>query len=267
MVYLRCLYRITALALWLVFACLISVPYQFSGWEGNRKISRIVRLWARGVARILNLKIKKYGEMPSLQRGLVVSNHLGYIDIITHGTLFPSRFTSTTVIARWPVIGWIISLTRPVWVDRGYKPASKKASRDFIKTMRRGMCLIVYPEGTSTDGKGGILDFKSTAFEAAVSGNMPVLPVLTLYKEKPGEKTVCWYGDMTLFPHIWEVLKRPSIEAELYFLDAIFPEGRSRKELASFVHGRMSEEYEKLTRRACERECRNDGAGIPANER
>jgi 1-acyl-sn-glycerol-3-phosphate acyltransferase len=111
--------------------------------------------------------------------------------------------------------------------------------------MKRGMYLIVYPEGTSTDGKSGILPFKSTSFEAALVGNSPIIPVITRYNEVPGRPTVCWYGDMTLLPHVWQILRFPSIEAEVRFLDPIMPEGRPRKELASFVHDVMVREYSK----------------------
>jgi hypothetical protein len=51
---------------------------------------------------------------------------------------------------------------------------------------------------------------------------------------------------MKFFPHAWQVFKLPSIEAELRFLEPVFPEGRSRKELASFVHALMAREYEKM---------------------
>ncbi len=246
MAFFRRLYRIAALALWTSVLTAFTIPYRFGGWKGRRKISRIVHLWAKGVARILNLRIKTYGNIHDLPAGLVVSNHLSYIDVIVHGTVFPVRFTSTTEIAKWPVLGKIVDVSYPVLVNRESRPASRKASRDFAKTMKRGMSLIVYPEGTSTDGKNGILPFKSTSFEAAAAGNLPVLPVLTRYREPPGRPTVCWFGDMTLLPHMWQVLGFPSIDAELHILPPVSPEGRSRKELASCVYELMDREYRRI---------------------
>ncbi|MFC1643830.1 lysophospholipid acyltransferase family protein [Candidatus Omnitrophota bacterium] len=246
MAFFRRLYRIILLVAWFVFIALLSIPQQFKGWEGRIKLSHLARLWARGIARITNLRIKVHGDVHGVQSGLVVSNHLGYIDVITHGTVYPSRFTSTTEIDRWPILGNFIALSQPIMVDRTSKAMSRKALRDFAKTMTRGMYLVVYPEGTSTDGKNGILPFKSTSFEAAVVGNQPVLPVLTRYGDLPGDATACWYGDMTLLPHLWQVLGFPSIEAELHFLPPIFPEGRSRKEMATYVHDTMEREYHRL---------------------
>ncbi len=246
---LRRLYRVTAIFFWTLFMILRALPHQFGGWEGRRKIADLLRTWSRGVAGILNLRVEVRGKIPDDFSGLVVSNHLGYIDIITHGTVFPLRFTSTTVVARWPIFGSMIAVTQPVLVNRESRPASRKALRDFAKTMRKGMCLIVYPEGTSTDGKGGILPFKSTSFEAATFGDMPILPVLTRYIEEPGKPTVCWYGDMTLLPHMWQVLGLSSVEAELHILPPVYPEGMSRKEVSSRVHGLMEKEYSRVTGR------------------
>jgi len=240
------LYRIAALLLWSVLVGLMSVPYQFTGgWNGIRHMSRFTHLWNRGVAKIVNLRVKMSGEIPPVSGALVVSNHLSYLDIVTHGSVLPVRYSPKSDIAKWPILGWYIGLSRPIWTNRISRLASKKTLAEFAQTIKHGMYLIIYPEGTSTDGKNGILPFKSTSFEAAIEGNMPIFPVLTSYKQSPGEPTVCWYGDMTLLPHVWQLLKFPSIEAELRFLPPVFPSGRPRKELASFVHGVMAGEYGK----------------------
>ena len=235
------------MGVWYLIVIVIMIPYRFQkGWEGTRNISRSVLLWARGMARILNLNIKTYGKLPDVSGGLIVSNHVGYVDIITNGTILPLRYTSTVELSKWPVIGQVIDSSRPIRVDRNSAPACRKASRDFVKTMNQGMYLLVYPEGTSTDGKSGIRPFKSTSFDAAVTGNAPILPILTRYREVPGRETVCWYGDMTFPPHAWKVLGYPRIDAEMHFLPCIMPEGRTRKELAAFVHDVMAEAYENL---------------------
>jgi 1-acyl-sn-glycerol-3-phosphate acyltransferase len=239
-------YRITALITWSIIIAVLSIPYRFiSGWRGVKKIGHYTYLWNKGIAKIINLRVKVSGAIPDVPGGLVVSNHLSYLDIITHGSVLPLRHTPKSDIAKWPILGWYIGLSRPVWIDRQSRQASKKALRDFAKTMKRGMYLIVYPEGTSTDGKSGILPFKSTSFEAAITGNAPIIPVITRYNEIPGRPTVCWYGDMTLIPHVWQVLRFPSIEAQVRFLDPIKPDGRPRKELASIVRDAMMREYSK----------------------
>jgi 1-acyl-sn-glycerol-3-phosphate acyltransferase len=245
MVFFRRIYRITALIAWSFIMAVISMPYQLTGgWSRIKSVSRLVHVWNKGVARIVNLRVNTIGDIPRLKGGLVVSNHLSYVDIIAHGSVLPVRYAAKSDIAKWPVLGWYLNLSRPIWTDRESKQASRKAVRDFAKTMRRGMYLIVYPEGTTTDGKRGVLPFKSTSFEAAIAGKMPVIPVITRYAEVAGRSTVCWYGDMTLLPHVWRVLGFPSIDVTLKFLEPVLPATSRRKEFASSVHAVMSREYE-----------------------
>ncbi len=225
----------------------ISLPNRFRGWNGRRHTSELLRFWAKGAARITGISIKTFGRTHGNVSGLVVSNHLGYVDIVVHAAIFPLRFAPSTEVAKMPVVSGIVSASNPIFVDRSSAHAAKKAVRDFAKTMKRGMCLIVYPEGTSTNGKNGILPFKSTSFDAASSGGMPVIPILTRYVEDEREPSVAWYGDMTFFSHFWKVLGKRKIEAEVYMLDLIEPGGRTRKELASFVHDVMSREYAGLS--------------------
>ena len=245
MIFLSRIYKITAFFIWSLIVMSSSIPYRFMGWEGRRKIAHLVQLWARGVAKIINLHVKTYGDAGDISSGLVVSNHLGYIDIITHGTIFPLRFTPKKEVVSWPLVGGIVSSSNPVIIDRTSKAASKNTLRNFIKTMRQGMYLIVYPEGTSTDGKRGIAPFKSTPFEAAILGKLPILPVLTRYRG-PSGNDISWYGDMKFFPHLWKILALNSIEAEVRFLPAIFPEGKTRKEMSTYVHNMMDREYRAL---------------------
>lgn len=244
---IRRIYRIAALAAWFIIPPLLAVPWQIRGDRRSiEKINRFTRLWSRGIARLVNLRVTVTGAQPDLAGALIVSNHTSYLDIITHGSLFPVRYAAKADIAAWPFLGWYLGQSRPIWTDRSSRQASEKALRAFTKTMKRGIPLIVYPEGTTTDGAHGILPFKSTAFEAAITGNVPVIPILTRYRDVPGRPTVCWYGDMTLMPHVWQVLGYPSIEAEVRFLAPVYPEGRSRKELAAYVQGIMAREYRAL---------------------
>ncbi len=239
-------YRISALIFWSIVIAVASIPCRFiGGWKGTRKIGHFTHLWNKGIARIVNLRVTVTGAIPSVPGGLVVSNHVSYLDIVTHGSVLPLRYSPKSDIAKWPILGWYLGLSRPVWTDRQSRQASKKTLRDFAKTMKHGMYLIVYPEGTSTDGKSGILPFKSTSFEAALVGNTPIIPVITRYDEVPGRPTVCWYGDMTLLPHVWQLLRFPSIEARMHFLEPITPDGRPRKELASMIRDVMIREYNK----------------------
>ena len=245
MALIRRVCRIIFLLAWTLIMVTASLPNRLRGWKGIKATCELTRVWAKGIAFISGINITTFGKSHNAGAGLVVSNHLGYIDIIVHASLFPLRFTPSTDVAKIPIVGGVTTASNAIFVNRRSTPAAKKAVRDFTKTMKRGIYLIVYPEGTSTDGKSGILPFKSTPFDAAAEGDMTILPILTRYREKTGSQRVAWYGDMTFFSHFWKLLGIRKIEAEVRFLDPIAPEGRDRKQLASFTHEMMSREWEK----------------------
>jgi lyso-ornithine lipid O-acyltransferase len=234
---------------WTAGVIFISLPNRLRGWNGIRATSKLVCIWGKGVARISGISVKTYGKMPADVSGLVISNHLSYVDIVVHASIFPLRFTPSTDVGKMPIVGTVTAMSNALFVDRTSATSAKKTARNFIKTMRKGLFLIVYPEATSTDGKRGILPFKSTPFDAASEGNMPVIPILTRYKEKSSEPEIPWYGDMTFFPHFWTLLGSKSIEAEVLFLDPIEPGEKSRKELAAYTHEVMSKTWEEWNKK------------------
>lgn len=243
MALIRIFYKLTALVLWSLLLVPMTFPFRLAGRKYLKQITAITRLWLRGAARISNLKVKVHGSLPK-QGALIVSNHLSYVDGIVEGGLLNLRWASRADVAKWPLVGLLIASSGTIWVDRTTKSASKKTLDEFIYTLQSGFCLLVWPEGTSTDGKDGLLPFKSTAFEAAVAAGVPAYPILISY----ADHNVLWYGEMTLVPHLCKIFALPKIEAELHALEAIHPNGMDRKEFAEHVRQVMDREYRKIVR-------------------
>ena len=246
MAFIRRITRIFLLSLWFSFASMLGIMAGIGGWGGIKRVTIISRLWGWGISKIIGMNIKVYGDPGKIDGGLIVANHQSYLDIIAHATIFSIRFTPKVEIASWPVLGWILTINRPIWVDRKSKQRSQKTLSEYQETLEHGINLIVYPEGTSSDGSR-ILPFKSTPFEAVSSGNYKIFPVLIRYLQKPGEPTFCWYGDMTFLPHCWQILGSSSINVEIHIMDPLIPGGRKRKELAHFVHEHMENKYSEIT--------------------
>ncbi|HCE45424.1 MAG TPA: hypothetical protein DET40_17940 [Lentisphaeria bacterium] len=245
MTFLRRIIRFPAILVWFAITGIYALFIGFGSRKGIKRVTKVAMLWGAGNARIINMNIKVVGDPHKIEGGIIVSNHLSYLDILAHAAVFRLRFTPKADIARWPFLGWFIYVSRPIWVNRESRQESHLTLRKYKETLEDGINLIVYPEGTSSDGKG-ILPFKSTPFEAVVSGNFKIHPILTRYVRKPDEPTLCWYGGMTLVPHCWYVLGRKSTEVEIHILQPILSNGKNRKELARFVHDYMEKEYEKL---------------------
>jgi len=239
------LWRLFAAACWFQVAALGAILILPLGWGGIRRVTRFSTLWGWGLCRIMGVRIRLEADPGAdpAPRGLVVSNHLSYVDVLVHAALFPLRFAPKAEIARWPVLGWYLALSRPVWVDRRSRQKSGRTMAQFADTLAHGIPLIVYPEGTSTHGRDGLLPFKSTPFAAVGEGGAMIRPVLIRYDEPPGRPPVCWFGDAPLLPHAWQVLGMRRIDAHVRLLPPADPAGRDRKDLAADLHDLMERAY------------------------
>lgn len=244
----RRLWRIPALLLWAIGHGVYSLPFRYLYEEKRsiRRMARQIRIWAAGICWILGIRARIHGDPKLYEKtgGLVVSNHLGYADIFLHASVFGLRFTPKADIRKWPVLGWYADMTRPIWVDRKSKQSSARTMVLFRETLLNKIPLIIYPEGTSTDGKSGILPFKTTPFEPVVGTDIPVQPIVVVYRVPRGGVDPAWYGDMTFLPHLWDLLGASGVTADIYLLPQIRAEGRTRKELAQFVHDEMLKVYD-----------------------
>lgn len=250
---MRRIIKLLAICLWLPFTGFFSFFAHIGGWGAIRRVARCSSIWGRGFVKILGINVTVVGDTDSFKGGMIVSNHMGYLDILVHATIFPIRFTPKSDIKNWPGLGWYLGISRPIWVDRGSKQNSRGVLKQILDTMEHGIPLIIYPEGTSTDGENGILAFKSTPFEAIAGSDYPILPIITYYRGTEDGQSAAWFGDMTLLPHLWRIFGYKSINVELHILPQIKAEGRSRKELAEYVHSVMEKEYWNIKNRQHEK--------------
>ena len=249
--FIRRAYRISLLFLWcplLMTAAAIAWCLAGSVWRKVACGAFFARIWAAGSTRIIGVRPVLRGALPEDQGVLVVSNHLGYLDVLAHGTFFKLRFAPKAEIRRWPFFGWLVALGSPVWIDRNNPRMAAEYERKFRETMEHGVSMLVYPEGTSTDGRHGLLPFKSTPFAAALSGRSRILPTLLFYRARSGaEESGSWHDDTPFAVHLWRVLGAKGVDIDVWILPEIRPlPGESRKELAQRVHDIMEKEYWKI---------------------
>ena len=234
------------LALFVAWTLLVIPPYGLTlvaRWRGYR---RFARLYWRGAARILGMRVIVRGEPSPTHPTLFVANHASYLDIVVLGSLIEAAFVAKKEVGGWPGIGVIAKLGRTIFVDR--RPARAGEQRDEItKRLDKRESLILFAEGTSNDGNR-VLPFKSALFSAAegqVDGRpVTVQPISLAYTRLDGlpighgwRPFFAWYGDMTLAPHLWTVLGLGRVTAEVtYHAPTTIEAFRSRKALADHCH-------------------------------
>lgn len=245
----RRLIRLSLLLPWLIWMAIVSCPIynRRDRWSAIQGMAVQIQKWGRGLLWIFNIKLTVHPENARYQGGLVVSNHMGYVDIFVHSAACGLRFCPKSDVRSWPVLGWYAGLTFPIWIDRRSRLKSKDALAEFRATLAHNVPLIVYPEGTSTDGKQ-VLPFKTSSFEVAAAGGFPIQPLVTIYRVPEGEASPCWYTDIGIIPHLWQLVGISQIQCDIYQLPQIQAEGRSRKELAEVTYKVIAEAHAKYAR-------------------
>jgi 1-acyl-sn-glycerol-3-phosphate acyltransferase len=192
---------------------------------------------SRRSLRILKLQAQVAGPVPG--GGLLVCNHLSYLDIPVLASLAPAVFVAKRNIRSWPVIGWLTSLAGTLFVDRGRRTEVGQTNEEIRQTLEAGVLVILFPEGTSSDGQT-VLPFKSSLLEPATQKNHPLSVALIQYQLDEGDvrEDVCYWRDMTFFPHLLNLLGLRTVRASVR-LAPFQPDASDRKELAKRLHAEV----------------------------
>lgn len=172
----------------------------------------------RLVCRVLGIRVETYGRPPVEGPLLIVSNHVSWLDIVVLSAVAPVSFVAKKEVASWPFFGSLARLQRTVFVDRERRHATGNSRNDMQARLRAGDILVLFPEGTSSDGRR-VLPFKSSFFGAADIDGVLVQPVSIAYRGQrnlPMNRRLmpsyAWYGDMDLAPHLLQALATGPIE-------------------------------------------------------
>jgi 1-acyl-sn-glycerol-3-phosphate acyltransferase len=187
----------------------------------------------RGLAAI-SLQLSVSGGFPS--DGLIVSNHLSYLDILVLSAAVPCVFVSKAEVEQWAIIGRYARWAGTVFVRRHDRPDAARANVSVAASLKSGVPIVLFPEGTTTDGHR-LLRFHSTMLQPAIDACAPITPCAIIYELDDGDAghEVCWWGDMTFLPHLWNLLRKRSIRARLGFGEAVMA-GGDRKQLSHILY-------------------------------
>uniref|UniRef100_A0A7V5CTW6 1-acyl-sn-glycerol-3-phosphate acyltransferase n=1 Tax=Acidobacterium capsulatum TaxID=33075 RepID=A0A7V5CTW6_9BACT len=187
--------------------------------HGGRVPLRTRVLWmhhsCRRVARALHLEIASEGRPPVA--GLITSNHLSYLDVLAYASVMPCVFVSKADVLHWPVFGMLARFGGTLFVNRERRTAVESVSRQMEAVLAEGLPLVLFPEGTSTDGSE-VLPYFPSLLEAAIRVRAPITPAAVSYAS-PGraESGFCYYGDVSFLPHLRSLLRVPRAEARVRF--------------------------------------------------
>ena len=193
----------------------------------------MVQHWCRLACRIVGLRRNITGTAAPEARFLV-ANHVSWLDIVALAAERPCLFLAKAEVANWPVIGALARGIDTLFVRRGEAGQTAAVAERMLWQLRRGRCVLLFPEGTTTAGDR-LLRFHSKLFEPAERAGAVVQPIALSYTGVARD-VAPFIGEDEFLPHLLQVLRRDRIELDLAYCPPL-PADQPRAALAAARSG------------------------------
>jgi 1-acyl-sn-glycerol-3-phosphate acyltransferase len=195
------------------------VSYCFLRLRGKPSLVQRAQ-WLQSASRLVlgSLQVRYVSEGTPPKSGLIVANHLSYLDIAILSAISPCFFVAKSEIASWPYFGWAAKAGGTLFLDRSSRASAKAVADRIAERLSLPVPMLFFPEGTSTDGSS-VLPFHRWLFEPAVQTGAEVTPAAISYCMDGGveERELCWFGDAGFLPHLWKALAIQGFTAHVQF--------------------------------------------------
>ena len=149
--------------------------------------------WGSRALDILNFQIEVVGlEKLDLKNRnyLFVSNHMSYLDVLIFSAKVPSVFVTSVDMGQVFFLGTLAEMGGSIFVERRSRHRVDQDLSNMTNTLRNGFNIVIYPEGTSTDGQK-LLPFKKSLLMSAVDSEREIVPVALKYMSVEPMPTRC----------------------------------------------------------------------------
>lgn len=207
---------------------------------------RLPRFWHKAVCVLLGIRVHVHGVPDSRRPLLLTSNHVSWSDIMVLGCVADVTFVAKAEVKTWPFFGTLARLQETIFVVREEKRRAGHQADEIAVRLRAGEIVVLFPEGTTSDGNR-LMEIKSSLFGAAASavphsptGVVHVQPVAISYTRIHGmamgryhRSVAAWPGDITMLPHLIGILREGAIDVDVDFGEAVDFSPESRRKLVS----------------------------------
>lgn len=216
----------------------------------RRRFALNTTIATRVILKSFNIHVTTRGLPTHEQPFLLVSNHMGFLDILMLASHFPMNFVTSQEMRETPFLGLLTEMGGCIYVERRNRTKILGELHEIAQALKEGFRITLYPEATSHNGEC-VLPFKRTLIMAAAHAEVPIQPVVVNYRRINGDSfnmkwrdSVCWYGDITFAKGLWRALHISKVEAEIDFLPTVFvtPE-EDRGVVADRLHHLISEKF------------------------
>lgn len=194
----------------------------------------LVKRWSQRLMRILAVQVRVHGDIGA--RGgnvLIVANHISWLDIFVLNSVHPVRFVAKSELARWPIVGAMISGAGTLFIERTKRRDMHRVNNHVAQVLASGDVVAIFPEGTTTDGID-MLPFRSSLLQPIVEAEGHVQPVAIRYRAPDGTLSVApaYVGETSFAESFWHVCGALSLTVDLIATSALPARKGHRRHLA-----------------------------------
>ncbi|KAI8622472.1 hypothetical protein BC830DRAFT_1089334 [Chytriomyces sp. MP71] len=167
------------------YAMLAYVFLALFGAEGSTKDinSQLGFAYAGLVAWFLPIQVEVLGCQFDARRPCVfICNHQSEVDFVAMSNAFPKDavILAKKSIKMIPFMGWYMALAGNVFIDRKNRESAMETMGRVAKILQeKQVGVFMFPEGTrSRQTTNELLPFKKGAFNLAVQGQIPIVPMV-----------------------------------------------------------------------------------------
>jgi 1-acyl-sn-glycerol-3-phosphate acyltransferase len=197
-----------------------------------------VQAWSGRMLALMGITLEVQGTPPATGPVLLICNHLSWLDITCLHAARHVRFVSKSDVKHWPVIGTLSTGSGTLYIERERRRDALRVVHHMTEALRQGDLIGVFPEGTTSDGRG-LLPFHANLLQAAISSGAPVLPAALRFADAAtGETSQAprYIDDDNLLTSLWNTLRAPPLLAIVRFGEPQDPHGRDRRAWAQSLH-------------------------------
>jgi len=195
----------------------------------RRLLVRNVSSYSRWALRRLGVQVNVHNNKTTAENYLIVSNHLSYLDLMVIASVCPAVFVTSIDMGEIFFLGTMAEIGGSLFIERRNRDRVGHDLQQIKGQLDRGFHVVLFPEGTSSNGDS-VLPFKKSLLMSAVEAGKKILPLTLKYTHIDGapfspanRDDVCWYGKMGFLPHLFRVMSKKSVVANLHFHMPIAP--------------------------------------------
>ena len=234
------LFRAARLALHICNGLIQAVAYP---WFPLKIRRLILQNWSADLLHIFNVRIDiaDNDALHTLRHGLIVTNHISWLDVFVLNAVVPMRFVAKSEVRRWPVIGWLCARAQTLFIERGKARSAARINVHLVELLQRGECLAIFPEGTTTDGSA-VAHFHSSLLQPAIDAGAQVHPVAIRYEDNCGmhSTAAAYIDDISFGTSMWRILSTPQLHVLLLATPPLDAQAMERRSLTRISHERIS---------------------------